>query len=269
MNVRAAVAAFVGASLLYSAAAPHRARALDIASTVVSVGGAAFATVGIVMMSSGKDESAKKMGKIFMIVGLAVSGAASSSLVVLTLLIVATLDQVEAIDREAIAGGGPLTDALGSAFGVPRQEVLASVRAVHARQPLRSEADARVFADELLAELGRKAQVSDTLATTIVYDLHTERASGVFGPRHGQLAELTGVPVEAIAPTVAAALDGVLAEAVVPGAIVSARAALAKDAGGTLDALLTNLVDEHGEAVNAQIALATRAAGARVAAVAP
>ncbi|MDP2315472.1 MAG: hypothetical protein Q8P41_21420 [Pseudomonadota bacterium] len=262
MYARTAVAAALSACLLSSVVAPTPARAADIASTVVSIGGAGLATAGIVMMSTGKNASVKKRGKIFMIVGLAVSGAASSSLAVLTLLLLATYDKVETVEREAIAGGGPLTDALGAAFGVPRQEVLASVRAVQARQPLRSDADARAFADQLLADLGQKARVSDTIAQNVVFELHTERSGGALGPRHQQLAELAGVSVDAIAPIVAAELDRVLAAEAVPGAVISARAALATNADHTLDTMLDRVVDQHGDGLEARIQLAIGAADA-------
>jgi hypothetical protein len=266
MYVRTAVAAAVSACLLSSLVAPRHARAADIASTVVSVGGAGLATAGIVMMSTGKTEDVKKRGKVFMIVGLAVSGAASSSLVVVTFLLVAvSYDRVEAIELEAVAGGGPLTDALAAAFGVPRQEVLASVLAVQARQPVRSDAEAQAFADQLLAELGQKAHISDAIAMSFVNELQTERAAGVPGPRHQQLADLAGVPVHTIAPIVAVELDRVLAAERVPGVVVSARAALAKDAGRTLDGMLDRILVEHGDAVDARIELAIGAAGARAA----
>lgn len=240
---------------------PRTARALDYASTTTSLAGMGGGIAGLVMMGS-ESEQARTTGKSMMIAGFSVSAAASSSLSFLTLLLVATLDHVERLELELASGGGPMIDAYAAGYGIPRAQVLTTIRAALEAVPVRTVADAEAFGEELRGRLARDARLSDDTAGRILYALFEERAhvGTPDAPWHQLMSELTGVPPEAVAVTVAGPIDARLREAAVPGAVISARAALFDGAGATLDQVFERMLDDHQTTmVTHRLGLAERA----------
>ena len=253
MNGHRVVGSVVAASLVLWSFQPRPAAALDLASATVATGGGVVAIIGAVMM--GKEESADT-GRTMLTAGLAVSGVFSGLSVVLNLVALRTYDRLSQIEREADLGGGPLIDALSTSFGVSRDEVIASVRKTQARHSLHSAEDAQLFAELLVAELGTRARISETLATTILYDLQTERArvgTGAPTPRHQVIADVIGVEVADVAPLIARHLDEALAAGAEEEKILSARTLLASEATLTLNGLVDALAKEHEQALQAQV----------------
>jgi hypothetical protein len=238
--------------LLLWSVQPRRAEALDLASSTIATGGGVVAIIGAVMM--GKEDT-ERTGRTMLIAGLAVSGVFSAASVLLNVLVLSTMDRLTQLEQEADAGSGPLIDALSTSFGVPRDEVIRSVRRTQARQTLRSAEDAQLFAELLIADLGTRAAISDILATHILHDLHTERSKlggGGITPRHAVIAEIIGISTEEVAPTIARHLDQALNARIEPGKVFSARTLLASESSQTLNALLDDLAREHQHALLAK-----------------
>jgi hypothetical protein len=244
---------------------PRPARAIDIVSYVSSTAGGGVAIAGAVMMGQ---ENTKHSGKIMLIVGLAVSAGCSVTGLVYDLIVLSAfgfLDRVEGLDAEVNAGGGPMIDAYSVGLGIPREEVLAAVRASLDAVPVHSEADAAAFTADLRGRLLPQARVSEEMSGRIVVALHQENAALGSGPTpwHDTLSNLAGVPVSQLAPSIAAPIDARLGAAEVPGKVVSARAALTTNASATLDAVIDRILADHGAAVDAHVLELSQLASAR------
>lgn len=248
-----AVAIILTIALVAFSIRPKPALALASASTTVAGAGAVVAVVGAVMM--GKEESAQT-GRTMLIAGLCVSAVSSTSAVLLDLLSYAAIyDRVLQLEQEARAGGGPLVDAFASAFGLSPSEVLQSVERVRSDHPVITDSEAaRQFSETLIADLSARARISDTTATLILHDLQLERARIGQGntPRHELLAQIVGVPVETLAPVVAAHLDEALEKGARPGEIVSARTVFAAHPQEILNGLIDDIVARHEMDLKAQ-----------------
>lgn len=159
------------------------------------------------------------------------------------------LDHVERLDAEVANGGGPITEAYAAAFGLTTEEVLASVRASRA-----SPTSDPVQVD-LLRRLLAEARLTDEAAGRLLWAFHEERARVASGdaPWHQNLSALSGVPVEDLAPLVAAAIDEHLEGAAVPGTVLSARTVLAQGGAKTLRTAMGRLYDAHADAVDARM----------------
>ena len=239
------LAVFVGVSSCGYFA--HEARGLDLSSTTVALGGAGMAVVGIVMMDS-EDPEAKATGKMMLIGGLVMSAVFCSSSIALNALAISTMDQVEDLDMEMAAGGGPVIDALSAGFGMPKSDVMDAVRM--ARTELaRDPADIQAFSTRLIQEIAKRFEISDELLARRLYALHAERHLIAAGRavRHQGLSELTGVPLNHLAPIIAEVLDEHLDAHAEEGRIVSARAIFHRNPRAVLDRLADRLEAEHGD----------------------
>lgn len=236
------------------AGAPGPAAASDLTSYVAST---VYFTKAGVYRDQGdmeKADEARKMGTIFLIVGLSLDA-------VVFVVSLAGLDHVERLDAEVANGGGPITDAYAAAFGLPRQTVLAAIADVQATAPQTGEAAETAVLQRLMPQVN----LTDETASRILVGLYQERAVLGTGatPWHQALANLSGVPADQIDACIAPVIDARLAASAVPGQIVSARAALSEDAAVTLTAALDKLVAEHESSVFGRMeALASSAPGA-------
>jgi hypothetical protein len=238
---------------------PTPAPALDISSTVSALGGAGTAIAGAIMMGN-DDPEKKKTGKILLIVGLSVSAACSSSAIAIDVLylisLTTTYDRVQALEDEVLAGGGPMLDAYATAFGLSHEEVVALVGASLESVPVDNDEEAEAFGADLLRRLTESARISEPDASRILYALYQERHQVGQGPApmHDLLAELSGVASADLARTIDPLLEARVGAYATPGAIVSARDALARDASEQLDRVLDAILDQHADAVSAHLA---------------
>jgi hypothetical protein len=241
--------------LLIHAAGPRPAHALDLGSSTIATVGGVVAIIGAILMGQEDNEDT---GRVMLIAGLAVSVGSSASAVMLNLIVLAAQDRVLQLEQEAAAGGGPLVDALSSTFGVPRGEVLESIRRARSAEIAAASADPALFSERLVADLASRASVSEIAATRILHELHLERPhlGAAPAPRHELLAEVIGVPVGTISPLVAAHLDAALERGAVPGEIISARTVFAADSRRLLDGLVDGLATAHAKDLNARAAAA-------------
>lgn len=232
------------------------ARALDLMSSTVALGGGALGVAGAVIYAGASegDYRTREQGKKFMTAGFAISGVFTVSSTILEIAGLAlTADEVERLELEVAAGGGPTVDALAAAFNVPGEVVLAAAQQARADVPALDDLPA--FSSHLIGELAARAQIGPELARALVLRLYDERgevASGL-AVGHNDLAALTGVPAVELAPLVERVIDAHLAAAAQPGVVQSARHVLSRDAVQVVDQLIEAVLDAHADSVSARM----------------
>ncbi len=245
------VLAFLVTSLLF----PVPAKALDLTFYVAATVNFSQASVYRNNHQAEEADRANQRGYVFLALGLLVD------VVSIVVLAATGADRVERLDAEIAQGGGPLTDAYSAAFGLSTDEVLSCMaEAVSVtRHAETSEEVDRVLLGRMLTE----ARMTDENAARLLYAFYEERSSLGTGTAqwHESLSELSSVPIDKLAPSIAGPIDDRLKAAMKPGEVLSARSVLAEDASNTLRLVLERVYEDHAATVDARIAEARPAAG--------